>query len=44
VIRGNETSFKDWFFGPNKPLVNKFDEKNIKNLILTFGEMTKILF
>jgi hypothetical protein len=42
VVRGNEISFKDWFFGPNKPLVKKFDEK--KNLNLTFGEMTKILF
>jgi hypothetical protein len=44
VIRGNEISFKDWFFGPNKLLVKKFDEKDIKNLSLTFGEMTKILF
>jgi hypothetical protein len=44
VIRGNQISFKDWCFGPNKPLLIKFDEKNIKNLSVTFGEMTKILF
>ncbi len=30
VIRGNEISFKDWFFGPNKPLVKKFDKKTSK--------------
>ncbi len=44
MIRGNEISLKDWFFSPNKLLVMKFDEKNIKNLRVTFGEMTRILF
>jgi hypothetical protein len=44
VLRGNEISFKDWCFGNNKPAIMKFDENIARNLNVTFGEMTRMLF
>jgi hypothetical protein len=43
LLRGNEISAKEWCFGDDKPLVTKFDEQIIKNLNVTFGEMTRLL-
>lgn len=41
VMRGNEISWKDWCLGPDKPKHMKFDDKIIKTLNNTFGEMAR---
>jgi hypothetical protein len=44
VLRGNEIVLKAWCFNGNEPPVMKFDEEIAKNLSVTFGEMTRLLF
>jgi hypothetical protein len=44
VLRGNEIFHKAWCFNGNEPPVMKFDEEIAKNLSVTFGEMTRLLF
>jgi len=47
VIRGDEISVKGWCFGNDEskyPKVMKFNESNVKDLNVTFGEMTRLLF
>jgi hypothetical protein len=44
ALRGNEIAHRSWCFGNNKPIAIKFDEEIAKNLNVTFGEMTRLLF
>jgi len=43
TLRDHVFSWPDWCFGKNKPPVMSFDEENVKNLSVTFGEMARIV-
>ena len=45
LIRGNELSMKDWCFQRRKVnIIQVFNEQNVRQLNVTFGQMSRIVF